>query len=105
MKEVKVGLEKDHFQIIIEGMTEVTVEVGQGQDQEQVLTEIEIMGCKCREYDHFAKHCPTAKEEKERQIKIQQMFNLDEEHISLKTLATDTYDNLNHVSSVEDVRS
>ena len=33
------------------------------------------------------------------------MFNLDEEQISFKMLAKDTYDNLNCVSSVEEVRS
>ena len=35
MKEVGVGLEKDHFQIvIIEGTTEAQTIVDQGQDQE-----------------------------------------------------------------------
>ena len=33
------------------------------------------------------------------------MFNLDEEQTSLKTLATDTHDSLNHGSSLEEVRS
>ena len=33
------------------------------------------------------------------------MFNLDQEQTALKTLATDTYDILNHVSSLEEVRS
>ena len=103
MKEVGVGLEKSHTQVILEGMTEVTVTVGQGQDQEQVL--IDRIRCyMCREWDHFTKDCPTAKEERETD-QIQQMFYLDEDHTSLKTLATDTYDNLNCVSSVEEVRS
>ena len=44
------------------------------------------------------------REEREAE-QIQQMFNLDEEHTALKTLATDTYDSLNHVSSLEEVRS
>ena len=44
---------------------------------------------KCREYDHFAKECPTSKVEKETD-QIQQMFNLYAEQTSLKTLATDT---------------
>ena len=52
---------------------------------------------KCREYDHFTKDCLTTKEEREIH-QIQQMFNLDEEQISLRMLATDTYDNLNHLS-------
>ena len=55
---------------------------------------------KCREYDHFAKDCPTSKEEREIQ-QIQQMFNLDEEQTSLEMLATDTYDSLNKINSLE----
>ena len=39
MKEVEVGLEKDRFQIMPEGMTEV-VAVHQDQVQELVLIEI-----------------------------------------------------------------
>ena len=37
MKEVGVGLEKGSIKVIQEGMIEVAA-VGQGQDQEQVLT-------------------------------------------------------------------
>ena len=37
-----------------------------------------IRCCKCREYDHFAKDCPTSNEEREIE-QIQQMFNLDED--------------------------
>ena len=48
---------------------------------------------KCREYDHFAKDCPTSKLEKETE-QVQQMYNMDEEQTSLKTLVTDTYDKL-----------
>ena len=60
---------------------------------------------KCREYDHFAKDCPTVKEEGKIE-QIQQMFNLDEEQTSLKALATnDTYDNFSCASSLEEVRS
>ena len=59
---------------------------------------------KCREYDHFAKDCLTTKIEKETD-QIQQMFNLDEEQTSLKTLAADIYDSLDHVDSSEEVKS
>ena len=45
-----------------------------------------------------------AREERETE-QIQQMFNLDEELTLLKALATDTYDSLNCVSSLEEVRS
>ena len=37
---------------------------------------------KCRKYDHFAKDCPTTREEREIE-QIQQMFNLDEEQMLL----------------------
>ena len=43
---------------------------------------------KCREYDHFAKDCPTSKIEEEAD-KIQQMLNMHKEQAALKTLATD----------------
>ena len=33
------------------------------------------------------------------------MFNLDEEQASLRTLATGAYDSLNHVSSLDEIRS
>ena len=59
---------------------------------------------KCREYDHFTKDCPTTKVEKETN-QIQQMFNFDEEQTSLETLVTDTYDSLNHVGSLEEIKS
>ena len=59
---------------------------------------------KCREYDHFMKDCPTNREEREIE-KIQQMLNLDKEHMSLKTLTTNvTYDNFSHTNSLEEVR-
>ena len=86
-------------------MTVVAVIVDQGQDQKWVSTNRDRIMCyKCWEYDHFAKDCPTTKEERETD-QIQQMFNLDKEQTSLKTLFTNTYDSLNHVSSWEEVRS
>ena len=58
---------------------------------------------KCREYDHFTKHCPILKEEREIE-QIQQLFNLDKEQTSLKTLTRDTYDSLNKINSIENIR-
>ena len=48
------------------------------------------------------KDCPTSKEERETE-QVQQMFNLDEGQTWLKTLATDMYDSLNKVNSLEDI--
>ena len=47
------------------------------------------------------KDCPISKEEREIE-QIQQMFNLDEGQI-IKTLATDTYDSLNKINSLEGI--
>ena len=35
---------------------------------------------------------------------IQQMFNLDEEQMSLKALAMDMYDSLNRINSIGDMQ-
>ena len=56
---------------------------------------------KCGEYDHFPKDCPTLQVEKESD-QIQQVNNTDEEKTALKSLAADTYDNLNRVNSVDE---
>ena len=45
----------------------------------------------CREYDHFARECPTRQEKKEIE-QIQQMFNLDNEQTLLQTSLMDTDD-------------
>ena len=46
----------------------------------------------------------TSKVQKETD-RIQQMFNLDEKQTSLKTLARDTYDSLNWVGSLMEIKS
>ena len=60
----------------------------------------------CREYDHFARECPTRQESRETE-QIQQMFNMDRDQTMLQTplmdteedemtiTATETRDNLN----------
>ena len=55
------------------------------------------------EYDHFVKDCPTSRKEKEIQ-QLQQMLNLGDEKISLKSLITSTQDNLSRASSEENLR-
>ena len=56
-------------------MIEVVV-VGLDQIQEPILIEMELDAISCREYDHFAKDCPTLQVEKEPE-QIQQMYNMD----------------------------
>ena len=93
MKEVGVCLVKGNSKVTLEGMTGVVVKVGQGQYQEQVLTETELGVKSVENMIIMQKDCLTAKEERETD-KIQQMFNLDKEQTSLKMLATDTFESL-----------
>ena len=58
---------------------------------------------KCREYDHFAKDCPTSREERELE-QLQQMFNLEDEQTSLKSLVANTQDGFNRVNCEENLR-
>ena len=101
MKEVEVGLEKGRIQIISEGMIGVAVIVDQGQDQQRVLTERGLGVISVENMIIFEKDSPTMARDERQTEQIQQMFNLDKEQTALKTLAADTYDSLNCVSSLE----
>ena len=57
----------------------------------------------CREYDHFTKDCPTSREEKEIE-QLQQMFNLEDEQTSLKSLLTNIQENFITVNSEQNLR-
>ena len=58
---------------------------------------------KCREYDHFAKDCPTSREERELE-QLHQMLNLEDEQTTLNSLVTNMQDNFNRVKSEENLR-
>ena len=58
---------------------------------------------KCREYYHYAKDCPTLREEKEIE-QLQQMLNLEDEQTLLKSIVTNTQDNFSRVNSEENLR-
>ena len=49
------------------------------------------------------KDCPASEEEREVE-QLQQMLNLDSEQTSLKAYTTDTYDSLNKINSIENLR-
>ena len=53
---------------------------------------------------HFAKDCPTSREEKELE-QLQQMFNLEDEKTSLQSLIINTQDNFNRVNSEENFKT
>ena len=56
----------------------------------------------CREYDHFARDCPTYREEKEIE-QLQQMLNLGDEQTSIPS--PNTQCNFNRTSSEENLRA
>ena len=56
---------------------------------------------KCREYDHFARDCPTSREEKEVE-QLQQMLNLGDEQTSVTP--PNMQDNFSRTSSEENPR-
>ena len=75
--EVGIDQEKGHsqgFTVAIELGVQVVVDLG--QDPEPVP--IGIRCYNCREYDHFARDCPTSREERDLE-QFQQMLNLEEE--------------------------
>ena len=83
MIEVGIGLEKGHFpgtMAVIELGVQSIVDWGQGLEPVQ----IEIRCYKCREYNHFARECPTSREEREIE-QLQQMLDLEENQNSLST--------------------
>ena len=47
----------------------------------------------CREYDCFARECPTRRENRETE-QIQHMFSLDDDQTILQTLLMDTEDDI-----------
>ena len=102
-KEVGVGLKKDHFQRVIDRRNDRSISNSRSRSRSRVSTNRDRIRCyTCQEYDHFTKDCPTTEEEKGAE-QIQQLCNLDKEQTSLKTLATDTYDSLSKINSLEDI--
>ena len=105
MKEVEVCLKKDQIQNNFR-RNDSNSSNSRSRSGSRVSTNKDGIRCyKCRKYDHFAKHCPTTSGEERDTEQIQQMFNLDEEQTSSKALAINTYDSLNCVNSLEEVRS
>ena len=102
--EIGTGLGKDHFLDTLVMIETIGVKaiVGPGQDQGQVQIE--------RESDLTSvgnmiipQDFPTSREERELE-QLHQMFNLDGEQASLKSLATNTHGNFNKINSEEDLR-
>ena len=57
----------------------IEVQVIVDQDQDLELVPIETIRCyNCREYDHFARDCPTSREERDLE-QLWQMLNLEAE--------------------------
>ena len=54
----------------------------------------------CRGYDHFARECPTRRENRETE-QIQQVFSLDDDQTLLQTLLIDTEDDVMKITLTE----
>ena len=106
MTEVEMGtvLERGHFPetlVVIE--IESTSNSRSRSRSTASMNRDRIRCCNCREYDHFAKDCPTSREERELE-QLQQMLNLEDEQSSLKSLVKNKQDNFNRVNSEENLR-
>ena len=84
--EIGTGVEKGHFLETLVIIETIVVQAKEVQIRIKASTNRDRIRCyKCREYD-------------------QQMLNLDGEKTSLKSLVANTHDNLNKISSEEDLR-
>ena len=94
--EIGTGLEKDHFlETLVMIKNNRSTSISRSRAGSKASTNRDrIRYYKCREYDHLAKDCPTSREERELE-QLQQMLNIDGEQTSLKSLVTNTHDNLN----------
>ena len=97
--EIGTGIEKGHFPETLAAIETIGVQstVGPRSGSRASMKRDRIRCYKCTEYDHFAKDCPTYREERELE-QLQQMLNIDDEQMSLKPLAMNTHDNLNSIS-------
>ena len=97
-----IGIGVGHLRDILEiGETvEVQVIIGQGQVLELVQKEDGIRCFECREYDHFARECPTRQVSRETE-QIQQMFNMDKDQTLLQTSLMDTDEDKLTITPVE----
>ena len=101
LEEVELGLERNIFQLTLEGMIEAAVD--QDQVQEQVPIRDSFRCFKCREYDQFAKDCLTYIRNRKRAVRVETAGTSlrGGQDNALKVLVADTYENLIRANSEE----
>ena len=104
MTKAGIGLEKGHSPEAIATIEIKSTSNSRSMSGSRARTNRYRIRCyKCMEYDHFAKDCPTSREEKEIE-QLQQMLNLGDEQTLLKSLVTNTQVNLTRANSEENLR-
>ena len=103
MTETGTGLEKGHFPEIMATMLEIgNTSNSRSRSGSRASTNRDrIHCCKCREYNHFARDCPTSMEEKGIE-QFQQMLNLGDEQTSVTP--SNMRGNFSRTSSEENLR-
>ena len=105
MIEAGTVLEKGHFPEI-KATTEIrSTSNSKCRSGSRASTNRDRIRCyKCREHNHFARDCPTSREEKEIE-QLQQMLNLGNEQTSLTPSISNTQDNFSRTGSEENLRT
>ena len=78
-----------------------SVSNGRSRSGSRASTNRDRIQCfECREYDHFARECPTRTENRETE-QIRQMFSLDKDQTILQTPLMDTEDDIMMITPME----
>ena len=99
--ETGIALEKGHSEETSNESRNRSMCSGRSRSGSRARTNRDRIQCyKCREYNHFARDCPTSKEERKIQP-LQQMLNLGDEQTLPKSTMTNTQDSFSQCSSEE----
>ena len=103
MTEAGTGLKRGHFPENYSNNRTRSTSNSRSRSGSRASTNRDRIHCyKCREYDHFAKDCPTSREENEIE-QLLQMLNLGDKQTSISP--PNTQDNFSRTSSEQNLRA